>query len=111
MLPLLGLLCGALIYLASILLEVMPSSGAAAVMDGLNVILGGAFLLRDLVTVADGLSIDPLYPPNMAADTIPSPEANKEEVAEKERRFNTGKAGLTWGCLLYTSASIQYGVK
>lgn len=99
LLPLLGLFCGALIYLASILLEVMPSSGAAAVMVGLNVIFGGAFLLRDLITVADGLSIDPLYPPNMAADTIPSPEANMEEVAEKERRFNTGKAGLTWGII------------
>ena len=57
LLPLLGLLCGALICLASILLEVMPSSGAAAVMVGLNVILGGAFLLRDLVTVA-GRAID-----------------------------------------------------
>ncbi len=97
LLPLLGLFCGALIYLATLLLRVMPVASAAAVLLGLNVLLGGAFLLRDLITVADGLSIAPLYPPDVEADTIPSPEANAEEVADKERRFNTGKAGLVWG--------------
>ena len=43
----------------------------------------------------------------MAADTIPSPEANKEEVAEKERRFNTGKAGLTWGYYLASGSILS----
>jgi cobalamin synthase len=99
-LPLLGLFCGTLIYLSSRLLVVMPATGAAAAMLGLNVLLGGAFLLRDLITIADGLSIDPIYPPNMApaAPTQTNP-ANAQELAAKHRRFNAGRAGLVWGMI------------
>jgi len=95
-LPLLGLFCGAIIYLSSRLFTVMPATGAAAAMLGINILLGGAFLIRDLITVADGLSVKPLYPPNVAVQSAGN-FVNAKELAEKQRRFNAGPAGLIWG--------------
>lgn len=108
LLPLLGLFCGAIIYLSSLLLDIMPETGAAAVMLCINILCGGAFLLRDLITVADGMTVDPLYPPSENNNKFVSSPANEREVAEKERRFNAGKAGLTWGIIWLLSLFVLY---
>ncbi len=96
-LPLLGLLVGALLYLASRLLDIMPNIGAAAALLGLNLFFGGAILLRSLITVADGLAVNPLYPPQKAAEEIKLNPLNEKELKEKSWRFNAGRAGLVWG--------------
>ncbi|MDO4581111.1 MAG: adenosylcobinamide-GDP ribazoletransferase [Bacillota bacterium] len=88
LLPLLGLLCGALLYLAARLFVVMPASGAAAMLVAINVMLGGGVMLRDLVTVADGLTAKRL-PPNMAVDY--------GEYYERPNYRRLGRAGKFWG--------------
>lgn len=93
-LPLLGLLLGAIIYIASRWLSIMPPLGAAAALLGLNIVFGGAHNMRDLITVADGMSVAPQYTPQ---DDKPDNPQNKKELEEKSWRFNAGKAGLTWG--------------
>lgn len=95
-LPILGLFCGSLIYFSSRLFTVMPATGAAAAMLGINILTSGAILLRDLISVADGISVGPLYPPPMAAPNA-APSVHAREVAGRERRFNAGPGGLIWG--------------
>jgi cobalamin synthase len=99
LLPLLGLFCGGLVYLVSRLLMVMPPSGAAATLLGVYILLGGAQLLRDLITVADGLAVGPMFTPRQQGNlaTAAAPSVNTREVMEKERRFNAGRSGLIWG--------------
>jgi|GEM_PF-6256772 len=101
-LPLLGLLAGTVVFWTARLAMVMPQSGAAALLVGMNLLAGGAFLLRDLITVADGLT--PWR--GQVADleqAFPDPDrplaSNEEEIRAKERRFNAGKAGMAWGLI------------
>ncbi|NLF80389.1 MAG: hypothetical protein GX572_04260 [Clostridia bacterium] len=98
LLPLLGLFCGGIIYGVSRLLLVMPPSGAAATLLGVHILLGGATLLRDLISVADGIAVGPIFMPRPHAPANgEANEANSREVLEKQRRFNAGRAGLVWG--------------
>lgn len=98
LMPLLGLLCGSVIYFSSKLLIGMPPVGAAAIMLGLNILFGGAILMRDLISVADGLSRPPLFPPNMEASVNSTTYATHEEdLIKNKSHWNVGKAGLVWG--------------
>lgn len=97
LLPLLGLFAGGVVYIAMRLFVVMPVTGAAAVLVGINLLTGGAFLLRDLMKVADGTGPDPEPepPPRPLRDgKLPD---NETEIAVKQRHFRVGKTGLGWG--------------
>jgi len=97
LLPLLGLFSGGAVYIAMRLFAVMPLTGAAAVLIGINLLAGGAFLLRDLMKVADGSSREPEPepPPRPLRDErLPD---NETEIAVKQRYFRVGRTGLVWG--------------
>lgn len=96
-LPLLGLLIGAVLYFTARLVTVMPASGGAAVLLGMHLLCGGARLLRDLMTVASGISVDPLYSDENTKPLPPTNPDNEKELTAKAWRFNTSRAGLVWG--------------
>lgn len=89
-------------YWTARLAIVMPQSGAAALLVGMNLLAGGAILLRDLITVADGLTPwrGQVQEPERA---FPDPDrpikSNEAEILAKERRFNAGRAGMVWGLI------------
>lgn len=99
-LPLLGLFSGTIVYFSLRLFSVMPASGASAVLLGMHLLAGGAFLLRDLMFVADGIPVQP------AVDELPAErplldedviEDNDTEIAAQQRRFRVSRGGLVWG--------------
>lgn len=108
-LPLLGLLCGLLLYLSTHLLAIMPASGAAAILLGVNLLLCGGKLLRPLMTAASGLTDEPL---SAAGETgkkgfAGNPDNEKELIA-KARRFRTSRSGLIWGGIWLLSLYFIY---
>lgn len=110
-LPLLGLLAGAVIFWTARLAVVMPRSGAAALLVGVNLLVGGAFLLRDLIRVADGLT--PWQGQALEQErAFPDPDqpldSNEAEIRAKERRFNAGKAGMVWGLVWLLGLFLVY---
>ena len=108
-LPVLGLICGAAVFFSARLAIVMPYSGAAALLVGINLLAGGAQLLRDLMFVASGL----MPWQGQATDKRPffnmeRINSNEEEIARKERQYNTTKAGMTWGLVWLLSLFMLY---
>lgn len=99
-LPLLGLFSGAVVYFSMRLAIVMPPTGGAAVLLGMHLLAGGAFLLRDLMSVASGIA-------QPAAEELPAErplfeedeviEDNDTEIAAQEKRFRVSRSGLVWG--------------
>lgn len=95
-LPLLGLLAGGAVFGCMRLFVVMPLTGAAAVLVGVELLCGGAFLLRDVMRAADGRGGSICD----AAQDMVSDEPildNETELSVKQRRFDVGRAGLVWG--------------
>lgn len=110
-LPLLGLLAGAIMFWTARLAVVMPQSGAAALLVGMNLLVGGAFLLRDLITVADGLTPWRGQRPEQERafpDSDQPLSSNEQEMQAKERRFNAGKAGMVWGLVWLLGLFLAY---
>ena len=101
--PVLGLFCGAAVYFSARYLDFLPDSLAAIILLAVNIIFGGGHLLRDMITVADGLTGEQLIPPNMQA-LGSSQINNKESAGYAEGKKNkssspVGKAGLIWGII------------
>ena len=121
-LPALGLLSGGIIYGVMQLLVVMPISGAAAVLVGLELLTGGAFLLRDLMRVADGSSMELVDSAAESEQEEPTPSEKESGSKTRQLLFNVGQAGLVWGlarclayffvylCLLWNPALDQFAV-
>ena len=106
-LPLLGLLNGGVLLGCMRLFVVMPLSGAAAVLLGVELLTGGAFLLRDLMRTADGRGGSLT---DAAADMLfdePIPD-NETELRVKQRRFDVGRAGLVWGLVRTVALYLIY---
>ena len=95
-LPLLGALSGCVIYGCMRLFVVMPLTGAAAVLIGVELLFGGAFLLRDVMRTADGRGGSLCDPAHDMLSDEPILD-NETELSAKERRFDVGRAGLVWG--------------
>ncbi|MBO7668812.1 MAG: adenosylcobinamide-GDP ribazoletransferase, partial [Firmicutes bacterium] len=95
-LPLLGAVSGGIVYGCMRLFVVMPLTGAAAVLIGVELLCGGAFLLRDLMRTADGKggSIGDAAQDMLNDEPILD---NDTEISVKQRRFDVGRAGLVWG--------------
>lgn len=95
-LPLLGLVSGGAVYGCMQLFVVMPLTGAAAVLIGVELLTGGAFLLRDVMRTADGRggSICDAAQDMLSDQPIID---NETELSVKQRRFDVGRAGLVWG--------------
>ena len=106
-LPLLGLLSGAIIYGCMQLFVVMPLTGAAAVLVGVELLTGGAFLLRDLMRTADGQGGNIC---DEAQDMLSDEPIldNETELKVKQRRFNVGRAGLVWGLVRTVALYLLY---
>lgn len=96
-LPLLGLFSGGLLYLCLRLTVVMPASGAAAVMLGVNLLAGGAFLLRDLMRVAGGTTLGPEAEADNGLFDAEALADNEREIHFKLTRYRVSKTGLIWG--------------
>ena len=95
-LPLLGAASGSIVCGCMRLFVVMPLTGAAAVLIGVELLTGGAFLLRDLMRTADGRggSISDAAQDMLNDEPILD---NDTELSVKQRRFDVGRAGLVWG--------------
>lgn len=106
-LPLLGAVSGAIVYGCMQLFVVMPLTGAAAVLVGVELFCGGALLLRDLMRMTDGQSGSLCD----AAEDMLSDEPildNETELRVKQRRFSVGRAGLVWGLVRTVSLYLVY---
>lgn len=95
-LPVVGLISGLSIYGLMKLLAVAPYGVGAAVLVGVELLLGGAFLLRGLIRVADGSS---LLSEEEFMDMPLSAEQGKTAEDQPARRFKMGQAGLVWGLI------------
>jgi cobalamin synthase len=99
-LPVLGLFCGAIMFFSAKLLVFVPAPVAALLLVGINILFGGFYLLKELMTVADGISGQPIFPAHLATVGV---EAKKKPVDDKgsvrKNRLHAGKAGLVWGMI------------
>ena len=95
-LPLLGLFSGSVLYGCMGLFAVMPRTGAAAVLVGVELLTGGALLLRDVMRTADGRGGGICDAASDMLSDVPILD-NETELSVKQRRFDVGRAGLVWG--------------
>ena len=94
-LPLLGFLSGFFIYLWMDCLRVIPIFSAAAVLLGLEMLLGGMYMMRGFMNLVDGIRISD----GTEKDKTEKTGYIGQDVTERQRRFNVGKAGLVAGLL------------
>ena len=106
-LPLLGLCTGAILYGCMQLLVVMPRSGAAAVLVGVELMAGGAIFMRDLMRVADGRSGSIVDRAEDMLDDAPIFD-NETDLNVRQRRFDVGRAGLVWGLVRLVALYLIY---
>ena len=103
---LIGLLQGLALYGAACLLVVMPDSGAALVLVGVDLLIDGVFMLRSLIPEADGMRADYETTTEEACRLQDAPEVERDSRT-RGRLFHAGPRGLFWG--LFWMVSLYLG--
>ena len=103
-LPVLGLICGLVLFLCARSLRILPPGGSAAVMVGMMLLLGGGKLLRPLMTTASGMTNDIFS----ADNGRPLHPENEKELTARSWRYYTTRSGLAWGGVWVITIYIIY---